>query len=176
MEHITIDVVASALVFCAVAYASICLAFGVAYPRPAARRDQDAPGKVVGVPAPTAGRVVIVPFASDWAPARGASVPDSAGDPDYAYAARRTTLHIGAQVAIRVFSYQPALIHVPVGTTVRWTNQDNVPHTVTFTSGEADSGVLAQGKTFDYTFATPGVFDYFCRIHPNMTGIVHVTM
>jgi plastocyanin len=51
-----------------------------------------------------------------------------------------------------------------------------VPHTVTFTSGEADSGVLAQGKTFDYTFATPGVFDYFCRIHPNMTGIVHVTM
>ncbi len=75
--------------------------------------------------------------------------------------------------------FQPANLQVPVGTTVTWTNNDNVPHTVTFRNGMKDSGVslfLAGGAgTFSYTFASKGNFPYYCRIHPSMVAVVTVT-
>ncbi len=73
--------------------------------------------------------------------------------------------------------YQPANIEVPVGTTVTWTNNDNVGHTVTFRNGMKDSGVLLAGGagTFSYTFASKGIFPYYCTIHPSMHGVVTVT-
>jgi plastocyanin len=79
------------------------------------------------------------------------------------------------QVAIQDFAFQPASVTVPAGTTVSWTNHDAATHTVTFRNGAADSGDLSGGQTFRYTFATPGSFDYYCRIHPSMTGVVVVT-
>lgn len=73
--------------------------------------------------------------------------------------------------------FQPANIQVPVGTTVTWTNNDNVGHTVTFRNGMKDSGVLWGGGagTFRYTFASKGIFPYYCTIHPSMLGVVTVT-
>jgi len=75
--------------------------------------------------------------------------------------------------------YQPANIQVPVGTTVTWTNNDNVGHTVTFRNGMADSGralYLAGGAgTWSYTFLSKGIFPYYCTFHPSMHGVVTVT-
>ncbi len=73
------------------------------------------------------------------------------------------------------FAYQPAHIQVRVGTTVTWTNQDSVPHSVTFKNGMKDSGLLSQGQSFSYTFNTPGAYQYYCTVHPYMVAVVTVT-
>ncbi len=78
------------------------------------------------------------------------------------------------QLNIQNFAYQPANMQVRVGTTVTWTNQDNVPHSVTFKNGMKDSGLLSQGQSFSYTFNTPGSYQYFCTVHPYMIATVTV--
>lgn len=78
-------------------------------------------------------------------------------------------------LTIRQYAYQPATIQVTVGTTVTWTNQDNVPHSVTLKNGMADSGLLKQGQFFSYTFQAAGTYQYYCTVHPYMTGTVIVT-
>jgi plastocyanin len=79
-------------------------------------------------------------------------------------------------VSIVDFAFTPKTITVPVGTTVRWTNNGNAPHTVTSTSSPKafDSGTLNSGDTFQHTFTTAGQFPYRCNIHPFMTGMVIV--
>ena len=79
-------------------------------------------------------------------------------------------------VSIVDFAFTPKTITVPVGTTVRWTNNGNAPHTVTSTSSPRafDSGTLNPGDTFQHTFTTAGQFPYRCAIHPSMTGTVIV--
>jgi amicyanin len=72
------------------------------------------------------------------------------------------------------FAYQMANIQVRAGTTVTWTNQDNVPHSVTFKNGMKDSGLLNQGQSFSYTFNTPGTYQYYCSVHPYMVATVTV--
>ena len=72
-------------------------------------------------------------------------------------------------------AYQPANIQVRVGTTVTWTNQDNVPHSITFKNGMKDSGLLYHGQSFSYTFNTPGTYQYYCSVHPYMLATVTVT-
>jgi plastocyanin len=72
------------------------------------------------------------------------------------------------------FAYQMANIQVRVGTTVTWTNQDNVLHSVTFKNSMKDSGLLSQGQSFSYTFNTPGTYQYYCTVHPNMVATVTV--
>ena len=79
------------------------------------------------------------------------------------------------QIAIRDFAFQPSDLTVPAGTTLSWTNHDGAPHTVTFRNGMGDSGTLSSDQSFSYTFATPGSYAYYCRIHPNMTAEVKVT-
>ncbi len=79
-------------------------------------------------------------------------------------------------VTIQDFAYSPAAITVKVGTTVTWTNQDSVGHTVTVTSGTGpDSQLFGKGETYSYTFKKAGTFDYFCKPHPYMKGSVTVT-
>ncbi len=86
-----------------------------------------------------------------------------------------------AAVSIVTSSYRPATITVPVGTTVTWTNNDSIQHTVTSgvpnsPSGLFDSGTLNTGQTFSFTFTSPGTYSYYCRIHgAAMTGTVTVT-
>ncbi len=78
------------------------------------------------------------------------------------------------QMNIQNFAYQPANMQVRVGTTVTWTNQDNVPHSITFKNGMKDSGLLSQGQSFSYTFNTPGTYQYSCTVHPYMVATVTV--
>jgi plastocyanin len=72
--------------------------------------------------------------------------------------------------------YSPDVIHVVIGVnnTVVWTNNDNVTHTVTSTTGVFDSGLLPPGQSWNYTFTYPGTFNYYCTIHPWMKGTVIV--
>jgi amicyanin len=77
-------------------------------------------------------------------------------------------------VTIAGFSFQPAEITVPVGSTVTWTNQDSVIHTVTARDGTFDSGNLSHNETFSHTFQESGTFEYYCTIHTYMEGKVIV--
>ncbi len=79
-----------------------------------------------------------------------------------------------ASISIQNFSYGAPLT-VQVGTTVTWTNADQMSHTVTEAGGAFDSGNMAKGATFSYTFTKEGTYDYTCTYHPNMKGQVIVT-
>lgn len=78
------------------------------------------------------------------------------------------------EIEISGFAFAPATVTVSVGTTVTWTNKDSVPHTVTTQDTLFDSGNLSRGATFSYTFDQSGTFEYYCTIHPRMTGKVIV--
>lgn len=95
----------------------------------------------------------------------------------------------GSQVVISSFRFQPETLEIPAGTKVTWTNADAILHTVTSgTSTKKDDfgnyelkktstfdGTMDdQGKSFSFTFTTPGEFTYFCSRHNNMTGRVVV--
>lgn len=77
-------------------------------------------------------------------------------------------------VAISGFAFAPATLTITAGDTVTWTNEDSVTHTATSTTGAFDSGPLAQGASFSFTFTTPGTYDYLCTPHPSMTGQIVV--
>ena len=80
-----------------------------------------------------------------------------------------------ADVKVDNFGFGPATLTVAVGTTVTWTNRDDIPHTVVSTNSVFfKSKVLDTNEKFSYTFAKPGTFPYFCSIHPKMTGKVVV--
>ena len=76
--------------------------------------------------------------------------------------------------------FNPSSLTVSAGTTVQWTNKDNVVHTVTSgtpssPSGLFDSGNISANGTFSYTFSTTGTYQYYCRVHaPMMAGTIVV--
>ena len=78
-------------------------------------------------------------------------------------------------VTIKGFAFNPATITVPAGTTISWTNEDGVRHTVTLDSGATTSDALSTGATWSQTFTAAGTFPYHCSIHPSMKGSVTVT-
>ena len=80
------------------------------------------------------------------------------------------------EVKIDNFSFGPASLTVPVGTTVTWINHDDIPHTVVSTDDPKTfkSKVLDTDEKFSFTFSKPGTYSYFCSIHPKMTGKVIV--
>lgn len=82
-------------------------------------------------------------------------------------------------VEVRGFTYAPRLIEVPVGTTVTWTNADEILHTVTSGTpgnpdGLIDGQMTEEGTATSYTVETPGTVRYFCSRHPFMRGEVIV--
>jgi plastocyanin len=79
-----------------------------------------------------------------------------------------------ASVNISNFAFDPNDISVTKGQTVTFTNNDSTTHTVTSDTGVFNSGNLAPGKTFSYTFNDTGTFSYHCSIHTMMTGKVEV--
>jgi plastocyanin len=80
-----------------------------------------------------------------------------------------------AEVGIDNFSFSPKEITVPVGTTVTWTNHDDVPHVVASADDQfKKSGALDTDESFSHTFTTAGNYTYFCSIHPHMTGKIIV--
>jgi plastocyanin len=93
----------------------------------------------------------------------------------YAGASSGVQAQAGSDVAVQAFVYDSAEITVPVGTTVTWTNNDPVAHTVTDVDLLWDSGLFEQGYTFSKTFTEPGTYSYYCIPHPMMIGKVVVT-
>lgn len=77
-------------------------------------------------------------------------------------------------LTIRNFMFSPSSLTVPVGTTVRATNDDGASHTWT-SSGHWDSGNLDTGQSFSFRFTTKGVFSFVCSYHATMTGKVTVS-
>jgi plastocyanin len=79
-----------------------------------------------------------------------------------------------AEVKIDKFSFGPQTLTVSVGTTVVWTNRDDIPHTVVSADGVFKSKVRDTEEKFSYTFTKVGTYPYFCSVHPKMTGKVVV--
>jgi amicyanin len=79
-----------------------------------------------------------------------------------------------AQAKIDNFNFAPATLTIAVGTTVTWTNQDDIPHNVVSTDKSFKSKVMDTDEKFSFTFSKAGTYDYFCSIHPKMTGKVVV--
>ena len=77
-----------------------------------------------------------------------------------------------AAVSIQNFAFDPATLTVKKGTEVIWTNNDSAPHKIQ--SDSFSSKTLGQGTSFSFTFNEAGNFDYFCAIHPSMTGRIIV--
>ena len=78
-------------------------------------------------------------------------------------------------VVVKNFSFEPASITVPVGTTVTWRFEDSAQHTVQFATPALTSPALSGGQTFSHRFTTPGTYTYICSIHQYMHGTVTVT-
>jgi plastocyanin len=68
-------------------------------------------------------------------------------------------------------SFAPATVTIKVGTTVVWTSEDQVSHTVTADDGSFDSGTMRRGDTFSHTFTEPGEYPYYCRFHGGQGGV-----
>lgn len=77
-------------------------------------------------------------------------------------------------VEIVNFDFFPRDLTVQPGTTVTWTNGDSVPHDATDSAGGWGTGTLTQGESAESTFDSPGVYQYLCTIHPNMTATLTV--
>jgi plastocyanin len=76
------------------------------------------------------------------------------------------------EVKIDEFAFDPQRVTVKAGTTVTWTNEDDVPHTIASSSKLFKSKALDTGDKFSFTFTTPGTYEYFCSLHPHMTGVI----
>jgi plastocyanin len=103
-----------------------------------------------------------------------------------------TTTRGGPAIEIKNFDFQPDPLTVSVGDSVTWTNQDDILHTVTSGIGQEQGvpgvsknkdakpdGLYTQdmdgvGAEFSFTFDKPGSYDYYCAIHPGMTGTIEV--
>jgi plastocyanin len=79
-----------------------------------------------------------------------------------------------AAVKIDNFVFAPQAITVPSGTTVTWTNSDDIPHTAVSTDSVFKSKVMDTNEKFSYTFTKAGTYSYYCSVHPKMTGQVVV--
>ena len=71
-------------------------------------------------------------------------------------------------------AFGPNSITVPENATVTWTNKDEMPHTVSSTSGLFDGGYISSGGTYSYKFTSTGTFTYKCSNHSGMTGSITV--
>jgi plastocyanin len=80
-----------------------------------------------------------------------------------------------AAVGIDNFTFNPQAVTVKAGTTVTWTNRDDIPHGIAATNNAFKrSQALDTDDSFSFTFTTPGTYQYFCYIHPHMTGTIVV--
>jgi plastocyanin len=78
------------------------------------------------------------------------------------------------EVKIDNFTFAPQRLAVKAGTTVTWINDDDSPHTVASNTKLFKSNALDTKDRFSFTFTTPGAYQYFCSLHPHMTGAIVV--
>jgi 3',5'-cyclic-AMP phosphodiesterase len=81
---------------------------------------------------------------------------------------------VAKEVVVDNFSFAPATAAVAIGSTVMWTNRDDVPHNVVSTEKKFASPVLDTDERFSHTFDAAGTYNYYCSIHPKMTGQIVV--
>jgi plastocyanin len=119
----------------------------------------DMTGTVVVVPAPAAATTP-PPAATVTAAAAPAAAAAGASQP--------------AAVSMKNYAFDPVTLTIAPGTTVTWTNDDTVPHTVTAADRSFDSGNMPPGATFSHTFMTAGTIDYLCQYHAGMKATIVV--
>ncbi|MEX2599240.1 MAG: plastocyanin/azurin family copper-binding protein [Dehalococcoidia bacterium] len=114
-------------------------------------------------------------------PAPATPTPPASGEEPVATAALATPTPApaeGGEEELDIANFELPSVTVAAGTEVTWTNRDGAPHTATEGGpgavGDWDSGTLAQGAAFSFTFEQPGQFAYFCVIHPSMRGTITV--
>ena len=90
-------------------------------------------------------------------------------------ASRGHALAADAEIKIANFTFDPPILTMKAGTTVTWVNNDDIPHLVSEKDGKFRSSALDTGDKFSQTFSTAGTVEYFCAIHPHMTGRIVVT-
>ncbi len=78
------------------------------------------------------------------------------------------------EITIDNFAFALPAVEVSAGSTVTWVNRDDIPHTVTADDRSYKSEALDTGDRFSRTYSTPGLYRYFCSLHPKMTGTVTV--
>ena len=78
------------------------------------------------------------------------------------------------EITIDNFTFTPKELTVPVGTTVKWVNHDDIPHTIVEKKTTFRSKALDTDESYSFTFTSAGTFDYFCGLHPHMVGQVIV--
>ena len=77
-------------------------------------------------------------------------------------------------VKIENFTFDPPRLLVKPGTMATWINEDDIPHTITSTTKIFRSKALDTDDRFSFTFSMPGVYEYFCSLHPHMKGTIVV--
>jgi plastocyanin len=85
-----------------------------------------------------------------------------------------TTSGARVRAGMRSLAFTPARVEIAPGTTVEWTNRDQVAHTVTADDGSWDSGIIEPGATWRHTFDRAGEYAFHCTPHPFMKGVVAV--
>jgi plastocyanin len=85
-----------------------------------------------------------------------------------------TNKDAGGEITIDNFTFSPKELTIAVGTTVKWVNHDDIPHTVVEKKTTFRSKALDTDDSYSYTFASAGTFDYFCGLHPHMVGQIIV--
>ena len=79
-----------------------------------------------------------------------------------------------AEVTIDNFTFSPQTLTIKAGTKVTWTNRDDIPHIVASTTKAFRSPALDTDDSYSFTFTTAGSYEYFCSLHPHMTGTIVV--
>jgi plastocyanin len=89
--------------------------------------------------------------------------------------ARAQTAAKAGSISIDNFTFNPPTLTVKAGTAVTWTNKDDIPHGIASSNnGFSRSKAMDTDDSFSFTFTTPGTYQYFCYIHPHMTGTIVV--
>lgn len=78
------------------------------------------------------------------------------------------------EIVIQNFAFEPSILTVKAGATVTWVNRDDEPHTATATDKSFNSKTLENGDRFAKAFTAPGTYQYYCALHPKMTGQIVV--
>jgi len=106
----------------------------------------------------------------------GTQAPADSVMPRAANSPSAATQPAAVMVKIDNFAFQPNEVVIAVGATVTWQNADDVPHTATSMDDPQvfDSGPLDTDDKFSFTFSKPGTYNYYCKVHPHMKGVVTV--
>jgi plastocyanin len=102
--------------------------------------------------------------------------PDGASEMKAATGAAEESSGPVQEISIDNFTFAPATVTIAPGTRVVWVNHDDVPHTATSTSKPKrfDTGTLDTDQKHAHVFTEPGTYNYFCAVHPKMTGQIIV--